>query len=124
MPDRAILPLLPALALGFICGIIASALLLGDGATMIVGVVGAIATALAAGSSVFGVKGDSGEKAMVAGLRTACAVALFASIYLFILGFLREGSAGSVIWIVFAIVFAIMLTRFRVRDRGEAQRAS
>ena len=124
MPDRAIIPLLPALSLGFICGIVASALLLGDSATLIVGLVGALATALIAGSSVFGVKGDEGEKAMVAGLRIACAVALYGSVYLFILGFLREGSISAVVWLPFAIVFAIMLTRFRIRDRGETQRAS
>ena len=124
MPDRAILPLLPALALGFICGIVASALLLGDGGTLAVGLAGAVGTALAAGSSVFGVKGETGEKAIVAGLRIAVALGLFLSIYLFILGFLREGSAASIIWLAFAIVFAILLTRFRVRDRGEPQRAS
>ena len=122
MPDRAILPLLPALALGFICGIIASALLLGDAATFVVGVAGAIGTALAASSSVLGVKGEAGEKALVAGLRTACAVALYASVYLFILAFLREGSLTALVWVPFAIVFALLLTRFRVRNRDEAQR--
>ena len=124
MPDRAILPLLPALALGFICGIVASALLMGDGGTLAVGIAGALGTALAAGSSVFGVKGESGEKAIVAGLRIAVALGLFLSIYLFILGFLREGSASALIWLAFAIVFAVLLTRFRVREREEVQRAS
>jgi hypothetical protein len=123
MPDRAILPLLPALALGFICGIVSSALLLGDGATLAVGLAGGLATALAAGSSVFGVGGESGEKAIVAGMRIAVAIGLFACVYLFILGFLREGSALALVWIPFAIVFAILLTRFRVRDRGEVQRS-
>jgi hypothetical protein len=124
MPDRAILPLLPALALGFICGIVASALLLNDGATLAVGVVGAVATALAAGSSIFGVPGDTNEKAIVAGLRIACAIGLFACIYLFILGFLREGSAVAIVWIPFAIVFGVLISRLRVRDREEVQRAS
>ena len=124
MPDRAIIPLLPALALGFICGIIASALLMGDGGTLAVGVAGAIGTAIAAGSSVFGVPGDSGEKAIVAGLRIGTAVVLYACIYLFILGFLREGSIGSVIWLPFALIFGILLTRFRVRDRGDARSGS
>jgi hypothetical protein len=116
MPDRAIIPLLPALALGFICGIIASALLLGDSGTLVVGLVGAVGTAIAAGSSVFGVRAESGEKAIVAALRIALAIGLYASIYLFILGFLREGSPVAIIWMVFAGVFALMLTRLRVRD--------
>ena len=124
MPDRAIIPLLPALALGFICGIVASALLLEDGATLAVGVVGAIATLILAGSSVFGVKGDENEKKLVAALRAACAVGLFACVYLFMLGFLREGSALAIIWIPLAVVFALMLTRLRVRDRGEVREAS
>ena len=125
MPDRAILPLLPALALGFICGIVASALLLSDGATLVVGIAGAIATALAAGSSVFGVSGDRNEKVMVAVFRLGTAVGLYACIYLFILGFLREGKVvAALIWLPLAIVFAVLLTRLRVRDRGEVQQAS
>ena len=122
MPDRAIIPLLPALALGFICGIIASALLLSDSGTMVVGVVGAVGTAIAAGSSVFGVRAEGGEKAIVAGMRIALAIGLFLSIYLFILGFLREGSPAAIIWVPFALMFGIMLTRFRVRDRGQVER--
>ena len=124
MPDRAIIPLLPALALGFICGIIASALLLEDGGTLAVGVVGAVATAVFALSSIFGVKGDQGEKAIVAALRAACAVGLFACIYLFMLGFLREGSAIAIVWVPLAIVFGLLLARLRVRDRGEVSQAS
>ena len=123
MPDRAIIPLLPALALGFTCGIIASALLLGDTATLVVGLVGALVTALAAGSSIFGVPGDRDEKAIVAALRVATAVGLYACVFLFILGFLREGKViSALIWLPLAIVFAILLTRLRVRDRGELQR--
>jgi hypothetical protein len=116
MPDRAIISLLPALALGFICGIIASALLLSDTGNLVVGLVGAVATALAAGSSVFGVRAEGDEKAIVAGLRIALAIGLFASIYLFILGFLREGSPVALIWMVFAVVFALMIGRVEVRD--------
>jgi hypothetical protein len=121
MPDRAIIPLLPALSLGFICGIIAAALLLGDGAVLAVAVAGAIGTALAAGSSVFGVKGDRGEKAIVAALRIGTAIALFLCVYLFILGFLRDGSVASILFLPFIVLFAILVTRFRVRDRGEVR---
>jgi uncharacterized protein YqgC (DUF456 family) len=124
MPDRAIIPLLPALALGFICGIVASALLLEDTPTLVVGVVGAIATAAIALTSIFGVKGDGTEKAAVAGLRAACAVGLYTCIYLFILGFLREGSPIAIIWVPLAVVFGVLIARLRVRDRGEVQQAS
>jgi hypothetical protein len=121
MPDRAIIPLLPALALGFICGIIASALLLSDVGTLVVGLVGAVGTAIAAGSSVFGVRAEGGEKAIVAGLRIALAIGLFASIYLFILGFLRNGKpASALIWLVLAFAFALIITRLCVRERPES----
>ena len=124
MPDRAIIPLLPALSLGFICGIIAAALLLGDGAVLAVAIAGGVGTALAAGSSVFGVKGDRGEKTIVAGMRIGTAVALFLCVYLFILGFLRDGSVASLLFVPFIILFAILTTRFRVRDRGEVREAA
>ena len=124
MPDRAIISLLPALALGFICGIVVSTLQLEDTPTLIVGVVGVIAVVLAGFSSVFGVRADSGEKTIVGALRAACAVALFACVYLFILGFLRDGKPlGAMVWLVLAFAFAMVLTRLRVRDRGEMQAA-
>jgi hypothetical protein len=122
MPDRAIIPLLPALAVGFICGIISSAMLLGDGATIIVGAIGAVFVALVSLSSVFGVRADRGEKAIVAALRAACAAALMASIYLFILGFLRNGKpATALIWLVLAFAFALIISRLCVRERPEAR---
>ena len=121
MPDRAIIPLLPALSLGFIAGIITAALQLTSGAALTVGIIGAIFVALAAVSSVFGVSGDSGEKKIVAALRAGCAVALYGCMFLFIQGFLREGEATSLIWLVLGIVLAIVLTQLRVRDRGELQ---
>jgi hypothetical protein len=121
VPDRAIIPLLPALSIGFIAGIIAAALQLTGGATLAVGIAGGVLVALAAVSSVFGVGGDTGEKTIVAALRAACAVALFACMFLFIQGFLREGSASSLVWLVLGIVIAVVLTQLRVRDRGEMQ---
>ena len=120
MPDRAIIPLLPALAIGFICGIVSSALLLKSSGTWAVGIAGAVVTGLVASSSVFGVRTDRGEKAIVAALRAACSMALMACVYLFILGFLRDGKPlVALIWLVLAFAFAMVLTRLRVRDRGE-----
>jgi hypothetical protein len=120
MPDRAIIPLLPALALGFICGIIASALLLKTGGSVAVGIAGGVAVAAIASSSVLGVGSDKGEKAIVAALRAACAVGVFAAVYLFILAFLRNGEPVlALVWLVMAFAFAMVLTRLRVRDRGE-----
>jgi hypothetical protein len=119
VPDRAIIPLLPALSIGFIAGIITAALQLTSGAAIVVAIAGGVLVAMAAASSVFGVSGDSGEKTIVAALRAACAVALFGCMFLFIQGFLREGKMSSVIWLVLGIALALVLTQLRVRDRGE-----
>jgi hypothetical protein len=120
MPDRAIIPLLPALAIGFICGIVSSALLLKDGGTWAVGIAGAVAVGAIASSSILGVRSDPGEKAVVAVLRALSAMALFAAVYLFILAFLRNGKPlMAIVWLVMAFAFAMVLTRLRVRDRGE-----
>jgi ascorbate-specific PTS system EIIC-type component UlaA len=117
MPDRAIIPLLPAVSLGFICGIIAATLQLEGGARMAVAVAGIVAVILAGVSSVFGTRGDGSEKAAVGALRAACAVGLFICIYLFILGFLGGGSMVSLIWLPLALACGIAVTRFEVRDR-------
>ena len=124
MPDRVIISLIPALALGFICGIVVSTLQLEDAPTLIVGLVGSIVVILAGLSSVFGVRGDADEKKMVAVLRAACAVGIFLCIYLFMLGFLRDGSVAAVIWLPLALGLAIVMTRLRVRDREEVREAS
>ena len=121
MPDRAIIALLPAASLGFICGIIAATLQLEDGPTLIVGVVGAIAVLLAGASSVLGVRADAGEKTIVGALRAGCAVGVFFCIYLFILGFLRDGNIAAVIWLPLAIAIAIVSTRIAVRDGASTE---
>ena len=121
MPDRAIIALLPAASLAVICGIIAATLQLEGGAKVLVALAGAAAVILAGVSSVFGTRGDGGEKAVVAALRAACAVALFLCIYLFILGFLGGGSMVSLIWLPLALACGLALTRFEVRDRGAAR---
>ncbi len=123
MPDRAIVALLPAAALGFICGIIVATLQLEDGPTLAVGAAGAVLVLLAGASSVFGVRADGGEKGIVAALRAACAVGLFVCIYLFILGFLREGNVAAVIWLPLAILLGIVMSRIAIRDRPEHEEA-
>jgi hypothetical protein len=124
MPDRVIISLLPALALGFICGIVVSPLQLEDGPTLAVGIVGALVVLAVAFSSVFGVRGDSGEKAMVGGLRAACAVGVFVCIYLFMLSFLRDGSVAGVLWLLPGLGLGIVMSRLTLRDREEVREAS
>ncbi len=124
MPDRAIIALLPAASLGFIAGIIAATLQLGDGSVLLVGLVGAVAVILAGATSVFGVRADGGEKALVATLRAACAVGVFVCIYLFILGFLRDGNVLAIIWIPLALALGVVSTRIVIRDREQEEGAA
>ena len=122
MSDRAIIAILPALSLGFIAGLITSMAQLERGATWTVGIAGAILVALAAMSSVFGVRAQGGEKAIVGVLRAACAVALYACMFLFILRFLRQGDVlGALPWAVLGVAFGLVLTQLRVRERDEGQ---
>jgi hypothetical protein len=120
MPDRAIVAMLPAISLGFICGIIASTLQLGSGPTLIVALAGAVAVAIAGTSSVFGCKGEAGERAIVGALRAGCGIGLFLGIFLFMVGFLRDSQGAlAFIWLIIAGVFALLLARLRVRVRDE-----
>lgn len=121
VPDRAIIAILPALSLGFIAGLISTMLQLEPTPTWYVGIAGGILVALAAGSSVFGVKGDGSEKAIVGVLRGACAVALYACMFLFVSRFLDGSILGALIWAVLGGVFAAVLTQMRVRERGESR---
>ena len=123
MPDRVIISLLPALALGFICGIVVSTLQLEDTPTLLVGLIGALVVVGAGASSVFGVRADSWERTMVGALRAACAVGVFLCIYLFMLGFLRDGSIAAVVWLPLALALGIVMTRIAVRDSARDDRA-
>jgi hypothetical protein len=122
--DRSIIAILPAVSLGFIAGLITSMAQLEPGPTWIVGIAGAVLVALAATSSVFGVRAEAGEKAIVGVLRAACAVALYGCMFLFILKFLRDGAIlASLPWVVLGIAFGLVLSRLHVRDREETSGA-
>jgi len=123
MPDRVIISLLPAVALGFICGIVVSPLQLEDGPTLAVGVIGALVVLAVAFSSVLGVRADSGEKTIVGGLRAACAVGIFVCIYLFMLSFLRDGKVLGVLWLLPALALGVVMTRIAVRDSDRDESA-
>jgi hypothetical protein len=118
MPDRAIIPLMPAVSLGFICGLVASVLQMPTGPAFVIALCGGAVVLLAGTGSVFGTKGETGEKAAVAGLRGLTAVALFACIFLFMRSFLGDGNlVVGLVWLVLAGVFGLLLAQLRVRDR-------
>src|SRR3954452_12855401 len=119
MPDRAVVPLFVAIAAGFICGTIA-AITESYGGTVV-----AIGLLVGAGVLVVGVvsgvkaPGEESERWIVGALRGLVAAACFGFLYVGIFYALRDGSPFGLLAIAFAAFFAILLTRFRVRDRGE-----
>ncbi len=118
MSDRAIIPLMPAVALGFICGLIASVLQMTTGAAIVIAAAGAVVVVIAGTGSVFGTKGETGEKAAVAALRAVTAVALFACLFLFMRSFLADGNIViGLVWLVLGGVFGLLLASLRVRNR-------
>ena len=121
VPERAIIAILPAVSLGFIGGIICSAAQTSPTTTLIVGIVAALLTFIAAFSSVFGVKGDTSEKAIVGILRALCAAALSACMFLFLLAFLRDGEPVRALpWFAVGLLLGLALGQMRVRDRSDA----
>src|SRR5207249_4779705 len=69
--------------------------------------------------SVIKAPGDESERWIVGAMRGACAAACFGFIYAGILSAVRDGRAVGLLYFLLAIVFAVLLTRFRVRDRGQ-----
>jgi ABC-type uncharacterized transport system permease subunit len=71
--------------------------------------------------SVVKAPGEESERKIVGAIRALVAVATFAFLYAGIIVAVRDGSIVGLLWLLFAAGFAILLTRFRVRDRGELQ---
>ena len=120
MPDRAIIPLLAAGMGGFIAGTIVAVTQTFKGVWLI-GLIVGLLVAAAAYTSIVGVEGDPAERRIVGALRAAVAAACFGFLYGGLVKALRDGSMVGIIFLLCAGFFAVLLTRFRVRDRGELQ---
>ena len=117
MQQRAVLPVLPALMIGFVCGLIGAALQLNTGPLVLLGVVGAIAVIALSTTTVLGIDAPKDERVIVGGLRAIAAALLFVLTYLALLALLQDAKIGMfLVLAVLAIAVAILLTRFRVRD--------
>jgi drug/metabolite transporter (DMT)-like permease len=119
MPDRAIIPLFVAIAAGFIAGTIAAITESYGGTVVVIGLlVGAVVVATGV-ASVVKTPGEERERWIVGALRGLVAAACFGFLYVGIFYALRDGSPLGLLAVVAAGFFALLLTRFRVRDRGE-----
>jgi hypothetical protein len=119
MPDRALIPLIAALASGFITGVITAVTQTYSPTTLVVGlIVGALVAATGL-ISVVRAEGEESERWIVGALRGAVAAATFGFLYVGLLVAVRDGSGLGLVFLVLAVAFAVLLTRFRVRDRGQ-----
>jgi hypothetical protein len=119
VPDRAIIPLFVAGAAGFLCGVIAAVTEMYGGGALALGVIVGLGVFAAGVASVVKTPGEERERWIVGALRGLVAAALFGFLYVGLFHALRDGSILGVLAMGVAGFFALLLTRFRVRDRGE-----
>jgi drug/metabolite transporter (DMT)-like permease len=119
MPDRAIIPLFVAVAAGFITGCIAAITEMYGAGAVTLGLVVGIGVFVAGVASVVKTEGEESERRIVGVLRGLVAAACFAFLYVGIFFALRDGNPLGLLSIAFAAFLAVLLTRFRVRERGE-----
>jgi hypothetical protein len=119
MPDRAIVPLFIAVAAGFISGTIAAITELYGGAAVTLAVIVGVGVFASGVASVVKTPGEESERRIVGVLRGLVAAACFAFLFAGIFFALRDGNFVGILLIAIAGFFALLLTRFRVRDRGE-----
>jgi uncharacterized membrane protein HdeD (DUF308 family) len=121
MPDRAIVPLMTAGAAGFITGVIAAVEEMSGSSALLLGLIVGALVALSGALSVVKTPGEESERWVVGALRALLAAAAFACLYAGLLKMLRDGSILGIALIIIAALFAGILTRLRVRDRGQLE---
>jgi len=119
MPDRAIIPLFAAVATDFIGGTIGAVTQTFSPGSVIIGLV---LGALVFGSgfvSFIKAPGEESERWIVGAMRGACAATCFGFLFAGLLAALRDGKLLGLVWLALAVFFGVLLTQFRVRDRGQ-----
>jgi uncharacterized membrane protein len=115
MQERAIIPLLPAVTLAFICGVIGAATQLTGSSRVWLALVGAIVVAAAAASSVLRDGAEGPERTIVGVLRALLAVAVFGLIYFALLTLLADGNVFLfLVFLILAGGCALILAQQRV----------
>jgi hypothetical protein len=119
MPDRAIIPLFVAVAAGFIAGCIAAITEMYGSGAFTLGLILAVAVFATGVVSVVKTEGEESERRIVGVLRGLVAAACFGFLYVGLFHALRDGSILGLLAVAVGGFFALLLTRFRVRDRAE-----
>jgi Ca2+/Na+ antiporter len=120
MPDRAVIALVPAVAGGFILGLVVAIQEATTGTLGIVGALGALMAAVAGVVSVVRTPGVEHERRVVGALRAALAAGLFVLIYVGMVELLRDARLGiAVVLFLLGAACAAALARLRVREHEE-----
>ena len=119
MPDRAIIPLIAAGAGGFLGGLMTAVTQTYNPAAAIIGITIGFFVFASGFVSVIKADGEESERWIVGAIRGAVGAACFGFLFAGLLVAVRDGKPLGILFLVLAGFFAILLTRFRVRDRGQ-----
>jgi hypothetical protein len=119
MPDRAIIPLMAATAFGFMGGLFTAVTQTYNPLAAYIGIVIGLFVFGSGFLSVIKADGEESERWIVGAMRGAVAAACFGFLFAGLLVALRDGKPLGILFLVLAALFAGLLTRFRVRDRGQ-----
>ena len=123
MPERAIIPLLPALSLGFILGVLVAVTQLTSSGRTIVGIVGVVLVVGAGLSSVVKAPGRPADKRLLALLRAGLAAAVFLFLYIALVAFLGEGAViVGLLFLLGTVVLALILAQLKVAPAARERR--
>ena len=119
MPDRAIVPLMTAGAGGFLGGLMTAVTQTYNPAAAIIGITIGFFVFASGFVSVIKADGEESERWIVGAIRGAVGAACFGFLFAGLLVAVRDGKPLGILFLVLAGFFAFLLTRFRVRDRGQ-----
>ena len=119
MPDRAIIPSLAAVTGGFLAGTMTAVTQTYSPKSVIIGVIVGAVVFASGFISVIKAEGEESERWIVGAMRGACAAACFGFLFAGLLAALRDGKLLGLVWLALAVFFGVLLTQFRVRDRGQ-----
>src|SRR5881227_3959816 len=102
MPDRAIIPLFCAVAIGFIGGTIAAVTQTFSPGSVVIGLILGAVVFASGFVSVVKAPGEESERRIVGAAHGACAGACFGFLFAGILGAVRDGKLIGLVWLALA----------------------
>jgi hypothetical protein len=119
MPERTIIPLMASTAFGFMGGLFTAVTQTYSPQAVYIGVAIGLFVFGTGFLSVIKADGEESERWIVGAIRGAVAAATFGFLFAGLLLALRDGNPLGLLFLILAGFFALLLTRFRVRDRGQ-----